>query len=105
VSVAGDAVTPAGRPVIVTATVPVKEFTAVARTLTGEPAAPDAIVSDAGEIVKIKSAAAGGVEPGEEGEEPPPQAAKVRHKSSRAANATFAASALGWRASEEACFG
>lgn len=52
---AGFAVTPVGRPVIATATLPVKEFIAFAVTLTGEPVAPATKVSDAGERVSEKS--------------------------------------------------
>ena len=61
VSVAGLAVTPAGNPVIATATVPLKPFTAVARTLTGEPFAPAIMMSDAGETASEKSATGTGV--------------------------------------------
>jgi hypothetical protein len=60
VSVAGLAVTPVGSPVIVTETVPLKEFNAVARRLTGEPVTPATIVSDVGETASEKSGAAGG---------------------------------------------
>ncbi len=59
VSVAGFAVTPAGNPEIATATVPLKPFTAVARTLTGEPVAPAVMVNDADEIVSVKSGGGG----------------------------------------------
>ena len=59
VSVAGFAVTPLGSPVIATATVPLKPFTAVARTLIGEPIAPAVMVNDAGEIVSEKSGGGG----------------------------------------------
>jgi hypothetical protein len=61
VSVAGFAVTPPGSPVIATVTVPVKPFIAVARTLTGEPAAPATMVSAAGDTASEKSAAGTGV--------------------------------------------
>jgi hypothetical protein len=52
---AGLAVTPAGRPVIATATVPLKEFAAVAVTLTEAPAPPPVSESDVGERVREKS--------------------------------------------------
>jgi hypothetical protein len=55
VSVAGFAVTPVGSPVIVTETVPLKEFNAVASRLTGEPVAPAAMVSDVGDTASEKS--------------------------------------------------
>lgn len=58
VSVAGFAVTPAGNPEIATATVPLKPFTEVARTLTGEPVAPATMVSDAGDTASEKSGGA-----------------------------------------------
>jgi hypothetical protein len=45
--------------VIATATVPLKPFTAVARTLIGEPIAPAVMVNDAGEIVSEKSGGGG----------------------------------------------
>jgi hypothetical protein len=61
-SVAGFAVTPEGSPVIVTATVPLKEFTAVARTLTFEPVAPATRVRDVGDTVSVKSGGGGGAE-------------------------------------------
>jgi hypothetical protein len=61
-SVAGFAVTPAGRPLIATATVPVNEFSAAALTLTCEPAAPGVRVSDAGDTVSAKSGAGAGAE-------------------------------------------
>jgi hypothetical protein len=54
VSVAGLAVTPEGSPVIATATAPLNEFTAVARTLTVAPVAPDVTVSDVGDTVSEK---------------------------------------------------
>jgi hypothetical protein len=59
VSVAGFAVTPLGSPEIATVTEPVKPFTAVASTLTGEPAAPAVMFSDVGEIVSEKSGGGG----------------------------------------------
>jgi len=62
VSVAGLAVTPAGSPVIATVTVPLKEFIAVSRTLTGEPAAPETMVSDVGDTVSEKSGKSEGAE-------------------------------------------
>ena len=49
ISVAGLAVTPDGSPLIVTLTLPLKEFIAVARTLTLEPDAPATMVSEVGE--------------------------------------------------------
>jgi hypothetical protein len=57
VSVAGLAVTPLGSPVMATATVLVKELTAVARTLTFEPVAPATRDTDAGETEREKSPA------------------------------------------------
>jgi len=54
-SVAGLAVTPAGNPVIATATVPLNPFTALAVTLTGTPAAPPTTVRDVGDSVSAKS--------------------------------------------------
>jgi hypothetical protein len=62
VSVAGLAVTPVGSPLIVTETAPLKEFSAVANTLTGEPVAPATIVSDVGETVSEKSGGGGAAE-------------------------------------------
>jgi hypothetical protein len=62
VSVAGLAVTPEGSPVIATATEPLKEFTAVARTLTLPPVAPAVIVSEVGDSVSEKSGGGGGAE-------------------------------------------
>jgi hypothetical protein len=59
VSVAGFAVTPLGSPVIATVTVPLKPFTAVARTLTGEPVAPAVMVNDVAETVSEKSGGGG----------------------------------------------
>ena len=59
-NVAGFAVTPAGSPVIATATVPVNELTAVAVTLTEEPAAPATTVSEVGNTAKVKSGEGGG---------------------------------------------
>ncbi len=61
-SVAGFAVTPVGSPLMATETVPLKEFIAVARTLTGEPVAPATIVSDVGETVSEKSGGGGAAE-------------------------------------------
>jgi hypothetical protein len=52
---AGFAVTPVGRPVTATATVPVKEFSAFAVRVTVEPVAPAIVVSDVGERVNEKS--------------------------------------------------
>ena len=62
VSVAGLAVTPEGSPVIATATVPLKEFTAVARTLSFEPVAPATIVRDVGDTASEKSGGGGDAE-------------------------------------------
>jgi hypothetical protein len=45
--------------VIATATAPLKPFTAVARTLTGEPVAPAVMVSDVGETASEKSGGGG----------------------------------------------
>lgn len=56
---AGLAVTPVGSPVIAMATVLLKEFTAVARTLTFEPDAPATIVRDVGDTVNEKSGGGG----------------------------------------------
>lgn len=52
---AGFAVTPAGRPAMATFTVPVKPFTAVALTLSVEPAAPAVRLSEAGDTANVKS--------------------------------------------------
>jgi hypothetical protein len=52
---AGFAVTPAGRPVIATFTVPVKPFTAVALTLIVEPAVPAVRLRVEGETAMVKS--------------------------------------------------
>lgn len=60
VSVAGFAVTPAGSPVMAIETVPLKELSAVASTLTFEPVAPAIIVSDVGDTASVKSGAGGG---------------------------------------------
>jgi len=60
--VAGLAVTPPGRPLIATATVPVNEFSAVAVTLTCEPAAPGVRVSDVGDTASAKSGGGAGAE-------------------------------------------
>src|SRR4030081_117577 len=54
-NVAGFAVTPAGSPVIATATVPANELTAPAVTLTAAPAPPATRVNDAGDSVSVKS--------------------------------------------------
>ena len=62
VSVAGLAVTPEGSPAMVTETVPLKEFNAVARTLTGEPVVPATRVRDVGERVSEKSGGGGAAE-------------------------------------------
>ena len=51
--VAGVAVTPAGRPVMATATVPVNPLIAVAVTLAGDPAAPGAMVSEVGDTASV----------------------------------------------------
>jgi hypothetical protein len=51
----GLAVTPAGRPVIATETVPEKELAAVARTCTGAPVPPGVKLRDVGERVSEKS--------------------------------------------------
>ena len=52
---AGLAVTPVGRPVIATFTVPVKPFTAVVLTLIVEPAAPAVRLSVDGDRARAKS--------------------------------------------------
>jgi hypothetical protein len=49
------AVTPLGRPVMATLTVPVNAFRALALILTGDPAAPAVRVSEAGEADSVKS--------------------------------------------------
>src|ERR1700730_15442920 len=54
-NVAGFAVTPAGSPVIATATVPANEFTPAAVTLTATPAPPATTVTDAGGTASVKS--------------------------------------------------
>jgi hypothetical protein len=54
VSAAGLAVTPEGSPVIATATVLLKEFTAVASTLTLDPAVPAVMLSEVGDTVSEK---------------------------------------------------
>jgi hypothetical protein len=61
VSEAGRAVTPAGSPVMVILTDPLKEFNSVAVTLTGDPAAPAVTVSMGGETASEKSGVGGGV--------------------------------------------
>jgi hypothetical protein len=55
VNAAGVAVTPAGRPVRVTATVPENPLTALAITLIGTPAAPAVRLRDAWDAVSVKS--------------------------------------------------
>jgi hypothetical protein len=62
VRVAGLAVTPAGRPDMETATVPLNAFAAVASTLVLAPAAPADMVREAGERVREKFAAGAAVE-------------------------------------------
>ncbi len=91
VSVVGLAVTPPGSPPIATETVPLKEFTAVARTLTGGPVVPAAIVSDVGDTVSEKSGC--GME-SEAGCDPPPQDIRGRHKNKQAIDAMFGKSGL-----------
>ena len=54
-SVDGFAVTPAGRPLIATATVPVNELMAVDEMLTWEPTAPGVSVRAVGDMVRLKS--------------------------------------------------
>jgi hypothetical protein len=61
-NVAGFAVTPAGRPVIATATVPVNEFSAAAVTLTCEPADPGVRVNVVGDTDSVKSGGGTGAE-------------------------------------------
>ena len=56
--VEGLAVTPAGSPLMLMATVPVNLLTALAVTLTVEPAAPAVRLRDAGETAKVKSGVA-----------------------------------------------
>ena len=56
-SEAGLAVTPAGSPVMATETLPVKEFRAVASTLTCVPVAPAMRATDVGETLNEKSGA------------------------------------------------
>ena len=58
VRVAGLAVTPVGRPVMATETVPVKALSAVAVTCTAEPVAPAVRLSDVGVTESEKSGAA-----------------------------------------------
>ena len=60
VKVEGLAVTPAGSPLMLMATVPVNLLTAPALTLTVEPTSPAVRLSDAGETVKVKSGVAAG---------------------------------------------
>jgi hypothetical protein len=60
--VAGLAVTPFGSPEMVTETVPLKEFNAVAKTLTGEPVVPATRVREVGERVSEKSGGGGAAE-------------------------------------------
>lgn len=55
VRVDGVAVTPAGRPVVATAMVPVKELIGFAVMLTGDPVAPAVMDSDVGARVNVKS--------------------------------------------------
>jgi hypothetical protein len=88
VSDAGFAVTPAGNPVIETATVPVKPFNAVARMFTGEPVAPATRVSDAGDTVNEKSAAGTGTMTWV------PHDARARHKDKPHRCAIFTTSGL-----------
>lgn len=57
-SVAGLAVTPAGSPVMATATEPLNEFSDDARTLTLRPVAPPTMVNEVGDTLKVKSGAA-----------------------------------------------
>src|ERR1700730_7064209 len=54
-NVAGFAVTPAGSPVMATATVLANELTAPTETLTPAPAPPATRVTDAGDSVSVKS--------------------------------------------------
>ena len=54
-NVAGFAVTPAGKPVIATITVPVNEFSAAAVTFTCKPAAPGVRVNVVGDADNVKS--------------------------------------------------
>jgi hypothetical protein len=56
----GEAVTPAGSPVKATLTEPVKEFSAVARTLSWEPVWPAVRFSEVGDAVREKSGVGGG---------------------------------------------
>ncbi|WP_236657408.1 hypothetical protein [Acidisarcina polymorpha] len=58
-TVAGVNVTPAGSPAAVTATGPVKPFSAAAATLIAVPVAPDVNVTVAGVAAKVKSGVAG----------------------------------------------
>lgn len=62
VIVAGFAVTPAGRPVIATATVPANEFSAAAVMLSCEPAAPGVRVNVVGDTDNVKSGGGTGAE-------------------------------------------
>ena len=61
-SEAGLAVTPAGSPVMATETLPVKEFRAVASTLTCVPVAPAMRATDVGETLNEKSGAGAAAE-------------------------------------------
>jgi hypothetical protein len=61
-NVLGLAVTPEGSPEMVTETVPLKEFNAVARTLTGEPVVPATRVRDVGDTLSEKSGGGGAAE-------------------------------------------
>ncbi len=55
VRVEGVAVTPAGRPVMATLTVPAKELIGLAVMLTGDPVAPAVMESEVGERARVKS--------------------------------------------------
>jgi hypothetical protein len=74
--------------VIATVTVPVKPFSAVANTLTGEPVAPATMASDAGDRVSEKSAADTGTVTWA------PHDARARHKIRQHPCAIFATSGM-----------
>ena len=93
VSVAGLAVTPAGRPVIATKTMPVKPLVGTAFTLTGWPVPPAIIVTVAGVAVNEKSGVGGG---GGAERSPPPHDIVVRQSGRHAAKVKIQA-ALGAR--------
>jgi hypothetical protein len=90
VSVMGAAVTPAGKPLILTATLAVKPPVAVARTVIADPDWPATIVSEAGALLRLKSGVAAGVGAGVVGAgdalEPELQPARHRAEKKRLEN-------------------